>query len=232
MQRSSRCGLGAWTAGRGLRAWSLRGAVLALGLTLAACVSTTESPAQSLAVKITIVDAAVSADGKVPLVVQFLEDDTLVELADGVTAACNTVPLTWNGLGYVGRVPQVAVGSPYEVSHVREGVTSKALVTAVPRPVITSPAAQELLPRSAALPVTFIAGGAARVRISATGPTDTVRGEPQADNGTGKLDARSLGAGAGTLSLTRELEGKLSGTGFAAATFAYSVETQIAVVWQ
>ena len=186
----------------------------------------------ALEVKITIVDSDVTADGKLPLVVQFTESGTLVELAGGATAACNGVQLSWNGLGYAARVPQVAAGDQYEVSHLREGVSTTVVVTAPPRPVITSPVAQELVPRSAALPISFVAAGAPRVRVLATAPNGMVRGEPQADSGLIPLDARSLSAGAGTLTLTRELEGKLSGTGFHAATFAYSVDRQVPVVWQ
>ncbi|MEZ4361717.1 MAG: hypothetical protein R3B48_16130 [Kofleriaceae bacterium] len=210
----------------------------ALGLAVSAlavssCARPASGPSNELDAKVTIVDSEQPQDGKTPMVVQFFERGTLVELVDGASATCNGVALEWNGLGYVARVPQVAPGADYQLAHTHEGITTTLRVTAPPRPVITSPTPGALVPRSAATVLRYTAAGAVRVRASATGVGGgAVRGEPQDDSGVANLDVRSLAVGAGTMSLTRELEGKVRDTSFHSASFSYAVEKQVPVVWQ
>lgn len=174
-----------------------------------------------------------AADDKLPVVVQFFQRGAFVQLAGGTAIDCDGVALTWNGLGYAERVPRVAAGGAYVVSHQRDGELARMTVPALPRPVITSPAQGATATRSATFAIAYPSGGGvARVRPAVSGPAGSQAGEEQPDTGTAIVDASAVGAGDGTVTLTRMVEGSVDGTGFAGAKFVYTIDKEHRVVWQ
>lgn len=194
---------------------------------------TVDEPAAALEMRATFIDVdETPSDGKQPVVVQFFRAGKFVQLARSASITCNNVPLPWNGLGYAERVPLVAPGSVYTVAHVRGNVTTQMTIAVPPRPAITTPAPGATATRSATFSIIYPPGGGTSVRPGASGPTGSLSGGAQPDNGTATIDASGVGAGAGTVSLTRDLEGTVSSTGFAGAKFIYTTGHRQRVVWQ
>jgi hypothetical protein len=192
-----------------------------------------DEPASNLEAKASFIDTdETPSDGKQPVVVQFFKGGKFVQLSGNAAIACNGVPLTWNGLGYAERVPLVPPGGTYTITHARAAVTTTMNVTVPPRPTITTPASGANATRSAAFEIVYPPGGGTSVRPGAHGPAGGLTGASQPDDGTATVDASGTGAGAGTVSLVRDLEGAVGGTGFSAARFTYATGKSQPVVWQ
>lgn len=210
----------------------------ALALLLMLCSSCTNTsftgdPPENLEIQAHFVDSEEPTDGKILVAVQFFQKAKFVDLTSGATIRCNGTELTHTPLGYTGRVTAVAAGGTYEVAHELSGERTLLRVTAPARPVITSPVAGAQLSRTAELVIQFTAGGGSSVQAMAIGPAGSVMGESTPDRaGMTKVTATTVGAGNGSLVLTREIEGGVDGTGFAGASFVYAVEKRLPVVWQ
>jgi hypothetical protein len=171
---------------------------------------TVDAPASSLAVKIWIIEASdPPSDGKVPVIMQFLTNDSPVQLADNATVICNRDVLTWNGLvnGYAGYVAPIDDFYYYAFKLKRNGVTSTVLIEMQHqhRPVILSPTAGATVTRSSNLPVTYVPGTGTGVRCDASDGSTGAGGIVQPDNGTCSVDVSALHNGLGSVSVTREL---------------------------
>ncbi len=194
---------------------------------------TVDEPAANLEVKAGYIDVDESpSDGKQPVIVQLFRGGTFVQLSGATAIDCNGVPLTWNGIGYAERVPLVPPGGTYTISYVRSAMITRMSVTVPPRPVITTPATGATVTRSATFQIIYPPGGGTSVRPGVAGPVTSRSGEAQPDDGTATIDASDVGTGAGSVSLVRDIEGTVSGTGFAAARFIYSTGKRQPVVWQ
>jgi hypothetical protein len=193
-------------------------------------------PASGLDVTITVLDVTPTpSDGKVIVAAQFFSGGKVVQLGSAAAVTCNGIALLWNGLlsAHAERVPLVAVGGTYTVRHVRAAVTATATLVVPPRPVISLPLAGATVTRSANVMVTYVPASSAGVRASASDGSTASGGNVEPDNGnyTG-LNASSLKAGPGTIGLTREITGTLTGTGFNSAKTSYTVGSlDIPVSW-
>ena len=174
------------------------------------------------------------ADGKVPIVVQFLLNGTLVQLDQTTNISCNAVGMTWSSLGYAGRVPVASPGDTYSCHHTRNGVDTMTSVVVPARPTILMPVNGATVSRSSSMTISYVADGETGMRATAGDPTSAQGGthEPEADNGTfTDLNTSGMQAGPGTISLVREFEFPGTGTGFQSVTVKYSSGAQIDVTW-
>lgn len=206
-----------------------------VGVGAAACTPTptVEEPASALDVTATFLDVDEQpADNKVPVVVQFFKGGTFVQLGEKTTVKCNDTPLDFDGLGYAARVPIVAPGGMYTILHTRDGMQTRMIVTVPARPVITNPDAGSMQFRSQAFQIAYEPGNGKSIRPGVSGPGGSLTGAEMPDNGTATIDASGVGAGMGTVSITRDLEGTVAGTGFASAKFTYSTSHAQRVNWQ
>jgi hypothetical protein len=209
--------------------------IWALALLLSSCTNTTFTgdPPENLEIQARFIDVDAPSDGKIAVAVQFFQKGKFVDLTSGATIRCNGTELVHTQLGYSGRVPAVPAAGTYEVAHELGGERTSLKVTAPARPVITQPAAGAQLSRTAEQVIQFTAGGGGAVQAMAIGPAGSEMGAPtQALSGVTKVTASTVGAGNGSLVLTREIEGGVDGTGFAAASYVYSVDKRLPVVWQ
>jgi len=204
---------------------------------LAACgpMPVVSGPSSGLATTVSIIDITETpSDGKVIAVMQFSQGGKTVQIGDA-TMTCNGVPLTYNGLlfGYAERVPLVATGGTYTFRHSRSGVNSDVTVTVPPRPVFAAPTiAGATLARSSSFTIHYVADGGTDVRGDASDPSHS-KNNSQADDGTHDgLDTSGFTPGPGTLSLTRTLQGTVSGTSFSSATRKFDIGKTIAITWQ
>lgn len=219
------------------RGWRLIGWLAVALWLLAACNNpppVVDLPAADLDVKITVVDTdANPADGKAPIVVQFFNGGTFVQLSNNVAVSCNGVALTWNGLGYAERVPLVAPGGIYRCTHGRSGVNTSVDIVVPARPVFVAPTQGATVNRSSGLTITYVPGSGTGMRASAGDGSTGLGGNLQADDGTfSSFDVSSLQAGPGSLGLTREFTFTPGGTGFQSAEIKYSSGADINVTWQ
>ncbi len=189
------------------------------------------NPPEELEVKATFVDLEGAADGKQAVAVQFFEKGAFVDLRSGATIRCNGVELPHTALGYVGRVTLIASGA-YEIEHSLDDERVTMSVAVPARPVITSPTTGAQLVKSATQLVTFTAGTGTNIQVIAEGPAGSQSVPALPDSGMATVNTLSMGVGAGSVSIVREMTGKVSGTGFAAASFSYSIGKTQAVVWQ
>ncbi len=215
--------------------------VVLLGAWLAGCSGcqspgVVDVPASNIDVKISVLDIAeVPSDGKVIVVMQFFQGGTVVQVSSNVALTCNGVALTWNALlsGHAERVPIQPVGGTYVCQYSRGGVNTTASVTVPPRPVFVTPTiAGATLARNNNFTIHYAAGTGTSVRGDASdGPNSKNNSQP--DDGTHDgLDVSGFSAGPGTLSVTRVLEGTLTGTGFLSAKTHYDTNKQINITWQ
>jgi hypothetical protein len=211
-----------------------------LCLTLAGCSgcqqpSVVDAPASALDVKISVLDIAeVPSDGKVIVVMQFFQGSSTVEMASNISVRCNGVTLHWNGLmfGHAERIPIQPVGGTYSCTFTRGGVTTTANVTVPARPVFSSPTLSgAMLARSSTFSIHYIPGGGTSVRGGANDASNAANNSQPDDGSHDGLDVSAFIPGPGTLSITRTLEGALSGTGFASAKTKYDTNTTIAITW-
>ncbi len=194
-----------------------------------------DAPASALDVKISVLDIAEApSDGKVIVVMQFFQGSSTVELASTITVKCNGVVLPWNGLmfGHAERIPIQPFGGTYTCTFTRGGVTTTANVTVPARPIFSSPTLSgALLARSTTFSIHYIPGGGTSVRGGANDASNAANNSQPDDGIHDGLDVSAFVPGPGTLSITRTLEGALSGTGFASAKTKYDTNTTIAITW-
>jgi hypothetical protein len=214
--------------------------VMLLGLCLAGCSgcqspSVVDAPASNVDVKISVLDIAeVPSDGKVIVVMQFFQNGNVVEMSSNISLSCNGTALSWNGLlaGHAERIPIQPVGGTYSCIFSRGGVNTIANVTVPPRPVFAAPTVSGAsLTRTSSFTIHYVAGTGTSVRGDASDATNS-KNNSQPDDGTHDgLDVSGFAAGPGTLSITRTLEGILSGTGFLSAKSHYETNKQITITW-
>jgi len=214
--------------------------VIVLGMCIAGCSgcqapTTVDAPASTVEVKISVLDIAeVPSDGKVIVVMQFFQNGNIVQMSSNIALSCNGTPLSWNGLlgGHAERVPIQPVGGTYACRFSRGGVITTANVTVPPRPVFSLPTVSgALLSRTSSFTIHYVPGSGTSVRGNASDATNS-KNDSQADDGTHDgLDVSGFAAGPGMLSITRTLEGVLTGTGFLSATNHYETNKQITITW-
>jgi hypothetical protein len=197
---------------------------------------TVNVPASNLDVNFAVSDVTETpSDGKVIVVMQFLQNGSLVQPGSGATASCNGVALTYNALfsGNAGRVPLLPTGGVYAFSYTMSGVSTNVSITAPPRPVFSPPTvAGAALTRTNNFTIFYVAGTGTSVMGDASDGTHS-QNNTQPDNGTFVgLDVSGFNAGAGTLSIQRALQNPISGTGFHSATEKYFINKSVAVTWQ
>ena len=193
-------------------------------------------PASDLDVNLAVSDVTETpSDGKAVVVMQFLQNGSLVQLASNATATCNGVALTYNGLlsGHAGRVPLVPTGGVYPFTHSRAGVNTNVNITVPPRPVFSPPTvAGATITRTSSLTIQYVAGTGTAVFGGASDGTHSLN-NTQPDNGTFVgLDVSGFNAGPGTLSIQRELQIPISGTGFHSVTEKFFITKTASVTWQ
>jgi hypothetical protein len=194
-----------------------------------------DAPASSLDLTVSVLDIdETPSDGKVIVVMQFFQGGKVVQLASNISLSCNGVPLTWNGLvgGHAERIPIQGVGGTYMCLFSRGGTNNSATVTVPPRPVFSAPTiAGALLSRTSNFTIHYVAGTGTSVRGNAS-DASTSTNNSQPDDGTHDgLDVSGFAPGPGTLSITRTLEGVLSGTGFLSAKSHYDTNKQATITW-
>lgn len=197
-------------------------------------VPSVDVPASQLGLEPTIVDATpTAADGKVPVSVQFFHANQFVRLGSGVVSV-NGVTLPWSTQGYTARIPIVAAGGTITFEYVRGGTTAQAVYHVPPRPEVTTPTTNEVVPRSTNVTVTYVSATSSGVRPTAVdGGAITASGGEQSDNGMAFLDASGLRPGPGSVSVTRRYVNSPSGSGFQTTAVTYSITSlPTPVTWQ
>lgn len=207
-----------------------RVAAWALAAAWAGCAGTSLEPAAGLEARVTVLDAADATDGMVAVAVQFLEAGQLVQVTAQVV--CDEVALRWNGLAYGARVQRAEAGMALTVAHERDGQRTSLRVAVPARPVVTAPLAGAELGRAPATQVTYQAGSGASMRLTAIGPAGSAQSAALPDDGMASVESLGVGAGAGALVLAREVRREVTGTGFAAASTTYTIDTRVPVVWR
>jgi hypothetical protein len=198
--------------------------------------SIVDAPASNVDVKLVVMDITETpSDGKVICAMQFTQGGTVIQMASNIALSCNGVALLWNGLlvSHAERIPIQPVGGTYVFRFVRGGATNTATVTVPPRPVFAAPTiAGATLARTNNFTIHYIAGTGTSVRGDASDATNS-KNDSQPDDGThNALDVSGFSAGPGTLSITRTLEGTLTGTGFLSAKTKYDTNKLINITWQ
>ncbi len=197
--------------------------------------SVIDAPASNVDVLISVLDIdEMPSDGKVIVVMQFFQNGKVVQMASNIALSCNGTALTWNALlvGHAERVPIQPVGGTYSCLFTRGGVNTTANVSVPPRPVFAAPTISGAqLTRTSSFTIHYIAGTGTSVRGNASDATNS-KNNSQPDDGThDALDVSGFTAGPGTLSITRTLEGALSGTGFLSAKTQYETNKKITIAW-
>jgi hypothetical protein len=112
-------------------------------------------------------------------------------------------------------------------------VNTNVSITAPPRPVFSAPTtAGATLARTSGFTIHYVAGTGTAVIGDASDGTHSLNNS-QPDNGafTG-LDVSGFNAGPGTLSIQREIQNPITGTGFHSAAEKYFVTKMVAITWQ
>ncbi|NIV12467.1 MAG: hypothetical protein GWN62_14680 [Aliifodinibius sp.] len=209
---------------------------LSASLLLVACngPETVDKPASELDVKIHVIDTDENpSDGKIPVVMQYFFDGKYVKLLNNVAVTCNGVTLTDEGLGYAARVPQEPTGGTYTFQHSRNGVNTSVSVTVPQRPVFVAPTVQgATIARTNNLIIHYVPGTGKSVRGNASDGTNS-KNNNQDDDGTHEgMDVSGFTAGPGRLSITRNYEDPITGTGFNSVENKYSINKAIDITWQ
>lgn len=215
--------------------------ILIVAAGLAGCVDTNagspmvvNAAASDLSIQPSIIDAdPAPSDGMVPIVIQFYQGNTFVELAAGNVVTCNGMPVPIGNLGYTARVPLVAAGGDVVFALTRGTTVTKATVKVPPRPEVMSPIAGASLVRSITFPITYVPTTSAGVRPTASDTAIGLSGSEQPDNGMAVIDVSALRVGSGTVQLSRRYLSVLPGTGFKAAIATYTISSaEVPVSWQ
>src|SRR4051794_24525949 len=127
-------------------------------------VKAVDVPASQLVIEPTIADIdASSADGTIPVVVQFFQGSEYVRLSTA-SLSINGMPVPYGSMGYSTRIPSVPPGGNITFTHARAGVTTQLTYRVPPRPTITSPAANEVVPRMVNLMIMYVSASGQAVR--------------------------------------------------------------------
>jgi hypothetical protein len=196
-------------------------------------VSSADVPASQLAIEPTIVDTeAAPADGMIPVVVQFFQSNEYVKLSTA-SLSINGVMVPFGSMGYTTKIPIVPSGGSITFTHIRAGVTTQLVYRVPPRPTITSPAANEMVPLTASLMITYVSANGLAVLPIATDASLGTAGHEQPDNGMAFLDVTGLRAGSGSVGLVRRYVTAQSGSGFQSAAVTYTITSlPTPVTWQ
>lgn len=216
--------------------WSMLAVVAAAlsGLGNNCTTSSVDVPAAQLGLSVLIMDLDPSpSDGKVPVLVQPLQNGSAVQLAGASSLSCNGVALPWNGLAHAERVPIVATGGTYRIVHTRNGVNTQLVITVPPRPHVTAPSDGQAVTRSNHVQVSYTADGGTSVAAGASDGSTGIAGNDQPDSGTATVDVTALHAGAGTVGVSRKFMTSPTGTGFASVASTFTIGSpDVHVVWQ
>jgi len=196
-------------------------------------IKSVDVPASQLQIEPTIVDAdAAPPDGMVPVVVQFFQSNELVKLSSAALSI-NGVGIPFGSMGYSTRIPMVASGGNIMFTYTRAGSATQFTYRVPPRPTVTSPAPNEVVPRTLNLMITYAASTGQAVRPLASDGAAGTSGIEQTDNGMAFLDVTGLRSGAGTIGVARRYVSTPSGSGFQSATITYTITSlPIPVTWQ
>ncbi len=196
-------------------------------------VESADVPASQLAIEPTLVDSdAAPADGMIPVVVQFFQANQYVKLASA-TLTINGIAVPYGSMGYTTRIPIVPSGGAITFTHIRAGVSTQFIYQVPPRPTITSPMTNEVVPRSVNLQISYVSANGLAVRPLAADASAGTTGVEQSDNGMAFLDVTGLRSGAGSVGVARRYVTTPSGTGFQSATVTYTITSlPTPVTWQ
>jgi hypothetical protein len=196
-------------------------------------VKAVDVPASDLVIEPTIIDAdAAPPDGMIPIVVQFFRANEYVMLSSA-TLTINGVAVPYGSMGYTTKIPIVAAGGSITFTHTRAATTTQLTYRVPPRPTITSPAANEVVPRMANLMIGYVSGTGLGVRALASDSSLGASGVEQSDNGTAFIDVTGLRPGAGSVGVARRYVASPSNTGFQAASITYTITSlPTPVIWQ
>ncbi|HEX3477888.1 MAG TPA: hypothetical protein VHT91_22855 [Kofleriaceae bacterium] len=196
-------------------------------------VKSVNAAASQLVIEPTIVDAdAAPPDGMVPVVVQFFQSNEYVKL-DAATLAIDGMAVPYGSMGYATRIPIVAPGGNITFTYSRGGTTTQFAYRVPPRPTITAPMANEVVPRSINLMIAYSASTGQAVRPLASDASLGTSGIEQTDNGMAFLDVTGLRPGAGTIGVARRYVTTPPGTGFQSAAVTYTITSvPVPVTWQ
>jgi hypothetical protein len=196
-------------------------------------VKAVDVPASQLAIEPTIDDLdAAPPDGMIPVVVQFFQGSQYVRLSTA-SLSINGVAVPYGSMGYSTRIPIVPSGGSITFTHIRAGVTTQLTYRVPPRPTITSPETNEVVPRRVNLMIMYVSASGQAVRpIAADGLAGTA-GIEQSDSGMALLDVTGLRSGAGTIGLARRYVTSPSGSGFQSVAVTYTITSlPVPVSWQ
>lgn len=210
--------------------------IAAAFLVLTACkpADTVDKPASELDVTVQMQDIVENApNDSVAVVMQFFVDGNQVKLEDNAVVSCNGVPLTGISQDYAGRVPQQPVGSAYTFQHSREGVNTTVAVTVPARPVFSPPTGEgAAIARTANLTIFYVPDNGKAVRGRASDGTFSVTNSQEDSGAHLGMDVSNFNSGPGTLSLVREYEEPLGGSGFHSVQKKYFSGKSIDITWQ
>jgi hypothetical protein len=196
-------------------------------------VKSVSSPASQLLIEPTIDDSdPAPADGMVPVEVKFFQANEYVRLSSA-TLSVNEITVPYSPSGYNTRIPGVLPGSAITFKLVQSGKSTQFDYQIPQRPVITMPMANEVVPRTANVMITYEAAGGHAVRPIAANGSFTTPGSEQSDNGVAFIDATMLPPGGGSVRVTRRYVITPSGTGFQGVTITYTnTSAATPVTWQ
>lgn len=196
-------------------------------------VKSVDVPASELSIEPTIIDAdAAPADGMIPVEVQFFQGNDFVRLS-AASLSVNGVAVPYGSMGYITKIPIVPSGGGITFKHTRAGVITQFTYRVPPRPTIISPAANDVVPRTVNLMITYVAADGLAVRPLASDASFGTTGIEQSDNGMAFLDVTGLRSGAGSVGVARRYVTTPSGTGFQSAAVTYTITSlPTPVTWQ
>jgi hypothetical protein len=196
-------------------------------------VKAVDLPASQLAIEPSIIDSdAAPSDGMVPVVVQFFHANDYVKLASG-SVSVNGVTLPWGTMGYAARIPIVASGGSILFTYMRAGGATQFSYRVPPRPVVTSPGANETVQRGPNLMISYVSATSSGVRPVASDGALGASGAEQSDTGMAFLDVGGLRSGPGSVGVTRRIVSTPPGNGFQSAVVTYTITSlPTPVIWQ
>jgi hypothetical protein len=197
-----------------------------------------DSPAADLDLKVTISDTYTPA-ATVLCAVQFFQDGHLVQLGGNARTSCEGSFLTLSpGIyTYMAQVPRRPSGATYTIGYWHSSGLHATEIPSRDQPVILAPSPHSVVTRSAGFSISYTPAASAGVRGHASDASQSGGGTPdlQADSGTYTgIDTRSLNAGPGSVSITREYDGQPANPGgFKSVTYTYYISSaEVNVVWQ
>lgn len=196
-------------------------------------IKSVDVPASQLVIEPTIVDAdAAPPDGMVPVVVQFFQSNEYVKLSSA-TLSINGAAVPYGSLGYATRIPIVPSGGSITFTYTRAGSATQFVYRVPPRPTITAPVVNEVVPRAVNMMIMYAASTGQAVRPLASDASLGTSGIEQTDNGMAFLDVTGLRPGAGSVGIARRYVNTPPGSGFQSAAVTYTITSlPVPVTWQ